>query len=293
MQEPPLTPGLGLGVRFSSLSLGREGSHVDQVQREAEGDVVLDDPFRSSHDGRSPILSPSHHDEDEYESDRYEEADLTSYLDDPVESYGLRKNINRQGAASTHIDIDRSGNYDPAEEARKNALKARAAKQAKQVQQSKKQNSKKPKKKAINERKPKFILKLKFKAMGSVLNVTDNEDNWSDGHSIIDSEDEAERQEILELYRQDSPTPAINQHIADPTGQYDDLTGHTAARGCKECYIKGMTCSMVIDGEYPCQACVDNHRDCDPVTYPSVFGPCKRCVEQGQTCSFENPDGEP
>ena len=35
------------------------------------------------------------------------------------------------------------------------------------------------------EIKMKKIVKLRFKAMGNVLNVTDGTDHWSDGYSIV------------------------------------------------------------------------------------------------------------
>jgi hypothetical protein len=31
----------------------------------------------------------------------------------------------------------------------------------------------------------KFIVKLRIRATGNVLNITNNEDHWSDGHSIV------------------------------------------------------------------------------------------------------------
>lgn len=271
-------------MRFSSLTLDKQDVQGDDELAASCSDRQI------QHDG-SPTLSPILQDEEE--TDRRGDSEVPAYTDDPIESYGLRKNINRQGATSTHIDIDQSGNYDPAEEARKKSVRARTAKQAtKETQQSKKKPKKK-KNEAKSERKPKLIFRRKIKAMGTILNITDYQDNWPDGHSIVDSEDEAEREELLAIFRKDTPTPTYNLHISDPAGEYEDLTGHPTIRGCKTCRTSGKECSMVTDGQYPCEDCVEDMQECDRLVDPCVFGPCNRCVEQGQTCSFEKTNGEP
>ncbi|KAF2446800.1 hypothetical protein P171DRAFT_239458 [Karstenula rhodostoma CBS 690.94] len=287
-QTPPQTPGIGLGMRFSSLTLDQQEGQGDYELAASSNDV--DAVHGQSQHDDSPKLSPMLQEEEE--TDRRGDSEVQTYTDDPVESYGLRKNINRQGAASTHIDIDQSGNYDPAEEARIWSVKARMAKQAKQAQKAKKKPNK-DNAEAEGERKLKLIFRGKIEAMGMVLDITDNQDNWPDGHSILDTEDEAEREELLALFRKDTPTPTCNLHVADPAGEHEDLTGHPTIRGCKTCRADRKNCSMVSDGEYPCQDCVDNEIECEPILDPGEFGPCNRCVEQGQTCSFENTNGEP
>jgi hypothetical protein len=274
-------------MRFSSLNLDQQEVQGDDDERAASS-LDLGAMLGQSQHYASPRLSPVLSDREETE--RRSDSEVPAYTDDPVESYGLRRNINRQGAASTHIDVDQSGNYDPTEEARKKTLKARIARQAKQA--NKKEKPKKANDEPKGERKPKLIFKRKIEAMGTVLNITDNQDNWPDGHSIIDPEDAAEREELLAFFRKDSPTPVCNLHISDPAGEYDDLTGHPAIRGCKKCRSVGNNCTMVEDGEYPCQECVGNNIECDALLESGVFGPCKRCVEQGQTCSFENTNEE-
>jgi hypothetical protein len=275
-------------MRFSSLNLDQQEGQSDDDDDLVATSVDLDAMLERSQYDASPRLSPVLSDREE--TKRRGDSDVPAYTDDPVESYGLRRNINRQGATSTHIDVDHSGNYDPAEEARIKTLKARMAKQAKQA--TKKEKSKKSSDKPKDGWRPKLIFKRKIRAMGTVLNITDNQDNWPDGHSIIDPEDAAEREELLAFFRKDSPTPLCNLHISDPAGEYDDLTGHPAIRGCKQCRSDGNKCSMVTDGDYPCQECVCNNIECDALLGLGNSGPCKRCVEQGQTCSFENTNDE-
>ncbi|KAL5384290.1 hypothetical protein DPSP01_005438 [Paraphaeosphaeria sporulosa] len=287
VSAPPPTPGIGLGMRFSSMNLEQQ---YEQAEKKATSGPYLGTALDQSQLDDAQRLSSSL--PDEKEPERPEENEGPAYTDDPIESYGLRKNINRQGAASTHIDIDQSGNYDPVEEARKKTVKARIAKQAKQAKQNKRKSQHNSGEDRA-ERKPKLIFKRKIAAIGTLINITDNQENWPDGHSIMDSEEEAEREELLAFFRKDTPTRTRNLHIPDPTGEYDDLTGHPLVRGCKSCRSDGHDCSMVIDAEYPCQDCVDMQTQCEPFIVPGVFGPCNRCVEQGQTCSFENSNGEP
>lgn len=292
-------------MRFSSLTLEQQdeerGEQQDEQPDEQPDDQQDDRQDEKETAGSSlnlgmildesqlddgPRLSALFADEDEAQRP---ENDASLLSEDPIESYGLRKNINRQCVASTHIDVDQSGNYDPEEEARDKLAKARLAKKVKQAQRNKKVAKKKPRD-TEREFKPTFIFKYKIKNMGTLRNITDDQDNWPDGHSIVDSEDETE---IQDPFRMNTPTPTHNLHIPDPAGMYEDLTGHPAVRGCKTCRTDGLNCSMVADGEYPCQDCLNKQADCEPLIDLGVLGPCNRCVEQGQSCSFEDSNEEP
>ncbi|KAL5402731.1 hypothetical protein PMIN03_010420 [Paraphaeosphaeria minitans] len=287
-ETPPQTPGTGLGMGLSSLNLDQQVGQGDNEVNAFSPDMGATIEYSRLDDTRnySPVCSG------EEETERLDEDEVPTYMDDPIESYGLRKNINRQGAATTHIDIDQSGNYDPVDETRKRTVKPRIVRQAKQAQQNKKKQ-KQDYGKGKGEQKPKLIFRRKIKAIGTVLNITDNQDNWPDGHSIIDSEEEAEREELLAFSRKDTPTPTHNLGLSDPAGEYGDLTGHPAVRGCKSCRIDGNKCSMITDGDYPCQDCVDKETQCEPIINSGIFGPCNRCVEQHLPCSYENNNGEP
>ena len=255
------------------------------------GLTELDDPGRQS---PAPSFEDGSHDQD----------DFPLHTEDPVESYGLRKNINRVGAASTHLDHDQSGNYDPAEEAaRQKSTKMTLMKRMKQAQQAKKEKAGSKKRKgkgkavpkSLGEIKEKRIARLKIRAMGSVLNITDGKDNWPEHHSVIDSEDEADRRELLSYYRERSPgTPPPPQiPVLDPKGEEENLINHPVARGCKECRVKEVICSMRVNGEYPCAGCDDTHIECNPIMEPALTRPCERCEGLGKPCSFAKTGANP
>ena len=226
--------------------------------------------------------------------------DILASFEDPIETYGLRKNINRLGAASTHIDIDQSGDYNPAEEARRGSLTSKATKRPKQTRRSKGNNSGITKHRAkgkvslrsSDEPAFKRIVRLQIRAMGSVLNITDGKDNWPKDHSMVDSDEEAERREFLSFYRRrasDSPN-LVQAPIIDPTDEEKDLTGHPEARGCKECRLQSVYCSMVVDGHHPCATCRESDIDCYPIMEPNLTVRCERCENQGISCSLENSE---
>ncbi|KAF2711955.1 hypothetical protein K504DRAFT_425704 [Pleomassaria siparia CBS 279.74] len=198
-------------------------------------------------------------------------------------NYDLRENIDRQ-IQSTWLDHDNTGNYDPQAESREKAIelnKAKARKKKGKQQTTPKQVVKK------------FIVRLSFKAIGNVLNLTDGEDRWPDGWSELDTEDgksldetRVSRAKRLTNVRKHQP----QSRILDPKGELDDLTGHPIARGCKGCRMKDTACSMVKDGEWPCHECEDGNF-CQPIIKPKIKGRCVHCEELGEenVCSFEKP----
>lgn len=128
--------------------------------------------------------------------------------------------------------------------------------------------------------------------MGTVLNITDGKDNWPEDHSLLGSDEETERLELLSFYRRrasNSPD-SIQTPVHDPAGEKKDLTGHPEARGCKECRLQSVYCSMVSDGHYPCTICQENSIDCHPTIEPKVTGRCERCEHHGISCSLEGAE---
>ena len=194
--------------------------------------------------------------------------------------YELRKNIDRQ-IKSTWLDIDKSGNYDPEEEAKQKAAKLNKAKARK----------KKAKQQAASkERRLKCIVRLHFKAIGNVVNIMDSHENWPDDWSIIDTEDERERQELRAFFRQNTPGVQPQVPIPDPFEEYEDLTGHPVARGCKDCRKHDQECSMVKMGIWPCDQCAEDDISCHPIIEPKTKGKCQRCEDLSEEhfCSFED-----
>ena len=150
------------------------------------------------------------------------------------------------------------------------------------------QRSKKGKQRASEERPLKFIVKLRFKNFGNVRNRTDDQYNWPDDWSEVDSEDEHEAQDIREWFRRSTPNRVTQPPIEDPLDKVDDLTGYPSARGCKMCRQEELGCSLVTGGFYPCQRCRDEDNECQLIVPPTKKGPCKQCVEDEQdVCSFE------
>lgn len=205
--------------------------------------------------------------------------------------YELRQNIDRQKAV-THVDTDKSGNFDPEQEAKERAAKLVRAKAAKK--EKKEKRKKKGKNDASRDYIMKCIVKLPFDAFGNVRNITNDEQNWPDDWSEIDSEQERELGEYRAAFRANTPDRVLQLPIEDPAGEVDDLTGQPAARGCKQCRKLEQACSMVKDGRYPCDECVKDGGECQPIQEPAVKSRCKQCDQANEeVCSFENDPTQP
>jgi hypothetical protein len=200
----------------------------------------------------------------------------------------LRQNIDR-AKAFTYIDTDKTGNYDPAEEAK---LKAAQLQKAKAAKTAKKKSKGKSKGKEKAEPMMKRIVKLRFEAYGNVRNYIEDVDNWPDNWSDIDSETEEELREIRDFFRRRTPDIEIQSQIEDPRGLVDDLTGHPAARGCKHRRELEHDCSMIEGGTFPCDQCEDDEEECTPIFKPHVKASCQQCIADGnEACSFlDNPE---
>lgn len=167
----------------------------------------------------------------------------------------------------------------------------------------KKTKAKERKKKGKQPKMPKpkikkLILKFRFDAIGTVVNITDGEQNWPEDWSELDSEDERERAARKAFYRQNTPNTEPQVPIKDPNGELDDLTGHPIARGCKRCRKYYYRCTMVVGETWPCEACQNDQIDCEPIIEPKAKGKCKRCAEtcgedEDNYCSFEWAGMEP
>jgi hypothetical protein len=197
-------------------------------------------------------------------------------------SYELRQNINRS-KAFTYIDTDRTGDYDPDQEARLKTArlqKAKAAKSAKRYGKGKHKVSK--------VHVMKRIVKLRFKHFGTVRNLTNDEDNWPDGWGDENPDDKKKKDQHCGGYRYNTPGYDHQFCIRDPSGKVDDMTGHPAARGCEQCRVDNKSCSMIDGGTFPCEQCMDEDHSCETIMKPTVKGRCKQCVQDEQDiCSFE------
>lgn len=138
-------------------------------------------------------------------------------------------------------------------------------------------------------------VKLPFKAFGNVRNITDDTQNWPDDWSEIDSEQERELEQYRSAFRTNTPNRGdLQLPLEDPAGEVDDLTGHPAARGCKQCRKFEQSCSMIKDGIYPCGECVESGGECQPIQESAVKGRCKQCDQANEeVCSFENDPAQP
>ncbi|KAF2639119.1 hypothetical protein P280DRAFT_403171 [Massarina eburnea CBS 473.64] len=256
-------------------------------------DHTKDNDQRSSKQSHTPLATVNEPDRtpSPTPSEELDDEEL-SIPEDPVISYGLRKNIDRK-RVTTFIDEDRTGDFDPAEEARKEAQK-RIESKARKQSKAKGKGKGKGKQKAVEVPKEfvrKLIVRLKFEAFGNVLNVTNSTDNWPDGHSILDTEDEHEQEERRTYFRQSTPGREPQIPVKDPYGELDDLTGYPEARGCKCCRQHLQHCSAIETGEFPCAQCTADDVDCHPLIEPKVKGRCKQCIERGtEACSYETED---
>ncbi|KAF3052730.1 hypothetical protein E8E11_010198 [Didymella keratinophila] len=269
----PTMPGLGLGNSMSSLTLDQQhdGDEVEHPVSNSFGLACSD--IGSVRDSPPP-------------SD-----DEVVIPPDTVPYYELRQNIDRQKTV-THIDTDKSGNFDPEQEARQRAAKlvrAKAAKKEKKEARKKKRKNDEPRDYVM-----KCIVKLPLKAFGNVRNITDDAQNWPDDWSEIDSEQERKLEEYRSSFRANAPDRGLQLRFKDPADEVDDLTGHPAARGCKQCRKLGQQCWMTKDGEYPCGECVEDVNECQPIQQPIVKGRCKQCDQANEeVCSFKNDPTQP
>ncbi|UPX15847.1 uncharacterized protein EKO05_0006283 [Ascochyta rabiei] len=257
----PATPEHGIGNRMSSLSLDQQMGDDGDINRS----ITTGFGFACSDIG-SVRDSPVPSDEDFH------------IPPDDVVPYQLRQNIDRK-KAFTYMDNDKSGNWDPEQEA-----KVGAAKRAKKEKRKKKGESPGHKNYTM-----KCIVKLPFEAFGNVRNATNEEQHWPEDWSEIDSEQERELGEYWEAHRINTPDCKLQLLLEDPAAEIDDLTGNPAARGCKECRKLVQPCSMIKGGEYPCVECVEDGNECHPIQKPTIKGRCKQCDHtEIESCSFED-----
>jgi hypothetical protein len=285
--QPP-TPKDGIRNRMSSLHLSVERDDEDQYAGPSTHLPTLGPEHENTYDSDADAewlrcsQSPAHLDYS-YHLPR----SLRKELENP---YELRKTLNRN-VPGTWVDQDRTGDYDP--EAEKAAKRAKL-KEAKE----RKKRGKAPK--ARKEHVQKRIVRLKFPhKIGDVLNRTDEEQNWPDGWSDLDSEEEREAAERRDFYLKTMPRPTtpglqFQRPIEDPKGECDDLTGHPCARGCATCRVLGEECSMINGSTWPCEQCVEDgiDVDCTPIITPVVKGKCRQCrqscgEDEENYCSFE------
>jgi hypothetical protein len=140
----------------------------------------------------------------------------------------------------------------------------------------------------------KCIVRLPFDAFGNVRNITNDEQNWPDDWSGIDSEQERELEEYRAVFRANTPDRSLQLPLEDPANKFEDLTGHPEARGCRQCRKLEQPCSMVQDGKYPCRECTEDGGECQPIQEPGVKGTCKQCNQaEAAVCSFEKDPTQP
>ena len=121
------------------------------------------------------------------------------------------------------MDTDKSGNWDPDQEAKERQKKALRARVAKKEKKQKKEKKGKGKKRSEDvDDTMKHIVKLRVKNIGDVRNVTNDEQNWPDGWSDTDSE-------FRVSLRENTPDRAKQKALEDPADPEHDLTGHPEA----------------------------------------------------------------
>jgi hypothetical protein len=200
----------------------------------------------------------------------------------------LRQNIDRKKAI-THVDTDKSGNWDPDQQAKERQKKALRARVAKKEKKQKKEKKRKGKKRSDDvDYISKHIVKLPFnKRFGDVRNATNDEQNWPDDWSDIGSELERELEEACELHRLYRTKTPGRKALEDPADPEHDLTGHPEARGCKSCRRLKQSCSIVKGGQYPCEECLEDGSECHLIREPGVKWACQHCQQTSEGCSFE------
>lgn len=180
------------------------------------------------------------------------------------------------------MDTDKSGNWDPDQEAKERQKKALRARVAKKERKQKKEKKGKGKKRGEDvDDTMKHIVKLRFENFGNVRNATNDEQNWPGGWSDIDSD-------FRVSFRENTPDRAEQKALEDPADPEHDLTGHPEARGCRSCRRLKQSCSIVRSGQYPCDECLQDGSVCHLIQEPAVKWACQHCQKTGEVqCSFE------
>ena len=180
------------------------------------------------------------------------------------------------------MDTDKSGNWDPDQEAKERQKKALRARVAKKERKQKKEKKGKGKKRGEDvDDTMKHIVKLRFENFGNVRNATNDEQNWPGGWSDIDSD-------FRVSFRENTPDRAEQKALEDPADPEHDLTGHPEARGCMSCRRLKQSCSIVKSGQYPCEECLEDGSECHLIQEPAVKWACQHCQKTGEVqCSFE------
>ena len=73
--------------------------------------------------------------------------------------------------------------------------------------------------------------------------------------------------------------------------EQEDFTGKPEGRGCRFCRSLGQPCSMRDDdGAYPCDTCLEEGEDCEPLITPKTKQACETCRREGRGCSYAYED---
>lgn len=235
--------------------------------------------------------------------------------------YALRTNIDRE-IKGGYIDSDKTGTFDPEEEARKRAVEKQKAKE-------RKKRASAPRSRA--PKLDKLIMRFKFPRLGyghvrnqvfdeeydehGKLLPTDTASYFDNNYEALDEEEkqeQLERQERWKLIklREKIRRKNMRQRTADveilphepiidtlkketkKATKQEDLTNHPEVCGCKGCREKNKVCSMRLGGGWPCELCNDEDA-CELFVLPppSKESKCNHCKvdcdeDEDNYCSF-------
>ena len=80
----------------------------------------------------------------------------------------------------------------------------------------------------------------------------------------------------------------VHRHAGEFSTSFGDITpDHLSAGACKFCFMFGLPCSLLEhESRYPCDSCVINDEDCDPIFEPLRKQSCLSCRRRKSICSF-------
>ncbi|PZC91253.1 C6 zinc finger domain protein [Pyrenophora tritici-repentis] len=279
MNEPGI-PETGIGSCLSSLNLEQQTGEYDHPKTPSDSGSIIeynDTPFLFS----QVVIPP-----------------------DPQALFGLRTGIDRD-VPTTHVDQDESGNFDPTAEMRERMLKLQQAKAAKAAKRSKKGKERAPEEKAN-----KCIVKLRFEAFGNVRNATNDEENWPDDWSVLDSEFEREKDEDRAWLRRRTPHLEMQSPIEDPLDECVDGNDYCSFEDepdqiiCDNCLNRVHICHALPPEGYrndrisideimygenkrhiACTSCRQGKKRCS-LKKKTDKPPCKNCKKNEIGCTF-------
>lgn len=206
---------------------------------------------------------------------------------------GARKHVKGVGA---WVDQDTSGDYDPnskegphlPSKVRTIGVPRRGA--ANDIHPRKRTRTMEAMRRSGNR----FCISLQIGTQKAAEFSQEHSDNWPDD-AVVNNLEDADY--AADESSSDSGTYNLRHRCkASATfgpDEEEDLTGRPEGRGCRKCQVANLVCSMLEPGGgYPCDICLEEDDDCEPLVEPAKKQPCENCRRSHRSCSYAYPGSD-